>query len=73
MNDLMALEQQVGTTTMPIDVGREGQISLFGVLWRSTSDFPISKGEKARVLKRHGLTLIVEPVKSASAATLMLG
>lgn len=66
-NDLMSLENHVGTVTISIDVGGEGQISLFGVLWKSTSDFSISQGEKVRVLKRYGLTLAVEPVKRTLA------
>lgn len=69
--DLMALENQVGTVKVSMELGSEGQTSVFGVLWRSVSDCSIPQGEKVRVLKRHGLTLLVEPVrKNASAATL---
>ncbi len=38
-----------------------GKIRIHGEIWAARCDTPVHKGERVRVLRREGLTLIVEP------------
>jgi membrane protein implicated in regulation of membrane protease activity len=41
----------------------EGQVFVNAELWRTVSDVPLSKGDKAVIHSVEGLTLRVEPFK----------
>jgi membrane-bound serine protease (ClpP class) len=46
------------------DIAKEGKVFLKGAYWKATSDKPINKGAKVRILKVEGLNLIVEELIS---------
>ncbi len=46
------------------DIDNEGEVFLMGEYWKATSDQPIKKGAKARVVKLEGLKLLVEEIKN---------
>ena len=43
-------------------IKREGQILLHGEIWKATSDKPIKKGDKVRVIAVNKLEVVVEKV-----------
>ena len=45
------------------DIDNEGKVFLKGEYWKATSEKPIKKGAKVRVVKVEGLSLIVEEIK----------
>jgi membrane-bound serine protease (ClpP class) len=45
------------------DIENEGKVFLQGAYWMATSETPIKKGAKVRVIKVEGLHLIVEEIK----------
>ena len=45
------------------DIANEGQVFLKGEYWKATSEKPIKKGAKVKVIKVEGLSLIVEEIK----------
>ena len=45
------------------DIDNEGKVFLRGEYWKATSEKPITKGAKVRVIKVDGLSLIVEEIK----------
>ena len=45
------------------DIDNEGKVYLRGEYWKATSEIPIKKGAKVRVIKVDGLSLIVEEIK----------
>ena len=45
------------------DIDNEGKVFLRGEYWKATSEKPIKKGAKVRVIKVDGLSLIVEEIK----------
>ena len=45
------------------DIDNEGKVFLRGEYWSATSEKPIKKGAKVRVIKVEGLSLIVEEIK----------
>jgi membrane-bound serine protease (ClpP class) len=51
-----------GVVRTMVTPGAAGQIDIHGEIWRAISDTPIAPGHPVRVLDRHGLTLIVEPL-----------
>jgi len=46
------------------DIDNEGEVFLMGEYWKATSNQPIKKGAKARVVKLEGLKLLVEEIKN---------
>jgi membrane-bound serine protease (ClpP class) len=45
------------------DIANEGKVFLKGQYWKATSEKPIKKGAKVKILKVEGLSLIVEEIK----------
>jgi membrane-bound serine protease (ClpP class) len=45
------------------DIANEGEVFLKGAYWKATSEKPVKKGAKVRVVKVEGLSLIVEEIK----------
>ena len=45
------------------DIDNEGKVFIKGEYWRATSEKPIKKGAKVKVIKVEGLSLIVEEIK----------
>jgi membrane-bound serine protease (ClpP class) len=45
------------------DIDNEGKVFLKGEYWKATSEKPIKKGAKVKVVKVEGLSLIVEEIK----------
>ncbi len=45
------------------DIANEGEVFLKGEYWKATSEEPIKKGAKVRILKIEGLNLSVEEIK----------
>jgi membrane-bound serine protease (ClpP class) len=45
------------------DIVGEGQVFLQGEYWKATSEKPIKKGAKVRIIKVEGLNLNVEEIK----------
>jgi membrane-bound serine protease (ClpP class) len=45
------------------DIDNEGKVFLRGEYWKATSEKPIKKGAKVKVIKVEGLSLIVEEIK----------
>ncbi|MGB0035941.1 MAG: NfeD family protein, partial [Candidatus Acidiferrales bacterium] len=61
-----------GDVTQPLDAaGGHGMVFVHGELWRATSadGQKIPKGARVRVAKVAGLTLEVEPVKTAQSSS----
>jgi len=60
---------EVGEMMEPVEgIGAKGMVLIHGELWRAVANQPIPKGTKVRVGKVQGLTLIVEPVRSATVS-----
>jgi membrane-bound serine protease (ClpP class) len=58
------VEAMAGTEAEVVtDIDNEGKVFLRGEYWRATSEKPIKKGAKVRVVKVEGLSLIVEEIK----------
>jgi membrane-bound serine protease (ClpP class) len=58
------VEAMVGTEAEVVtDIDNEGKVFLKGEYWKATSEKPIKKGAKVRVIKVEGLRLIVEEIK----------
>ncbi|KPL07851.1 hypothetical protein AMJ85_09295 [candidate division BRC1 bacterium SM23_51] len=55
---------EIGEASTDLDL--EGMVFVHGENWRASSRFPISQGEKVRVMRVTGLSLEVEPEKSAT-------
>ena len=45
------------------DIANEGKVFLQGQYWTATSEKPIKKGAKVKIVKVEGLSLIVEEIK----------
>jgi len=45
------------------DIADEGEVFLIGEYWKATSEKPIKKGAKVKVIKVEGLSLTVEEIK----------
>lgn len=61
------IEQMTGSEAVVINgFNQIGTVLINGEIWRAQSDIPLHKGEKVKVVQVQGLTLIVEPVNSAS-------
>ena len=45
------------------DIDNEGKVFLRGEYWKATSEKPVKKGAKVRVVKVEGLSLLVEEIK----------
>jgi membrane-bound serine protease (ClpP class) len=45
------------------DIDKEGEVFIMGEYWKATSDNPIKKGAKVKIIKVDGLKLIVEEIK----------
>ena len=67
---------QTGAETMIGDIGRSrtafgsevaGQIDVHGEIWQASSREPLPAGAPVRIVARHGLTLVVEPVKRVAS------
>ncbi|MHB8526603.1 MAG: NfeD family protein [Candidatus Acidiferrales bacterium] len=60
---------EVGEMMEPVEaMGTKGMVLIHGELWRAVANQPIPKGAHVRVDKVQGLTLIVEPVRSATVS-----
>ncbi len=46
------------------DLGLRGLVRCGGVLWTARPTQPVSKGERVRVVKVHGSTLVVAPLSA---------
>ena len=46
------------------DIANEGKVFLKGQYWKATSEKPIKKGAKVKILKVEGLSLIVDEIKN---------
>ena len=58
------VEAMVGTEAEVVtDIDNEGKVFLKGEYWRATSEKPVKKGAKVKVIKVEGLSLIVEEIK----------
>jgi membrane-bound serine protease (ClpP class) len=56
-------EAMIGTETEALtDIAHEGKVFLEGQYWGATSSKPIKKGEKVKIVKVEGLSLIVEEI-----------
>jgi membrane-bound serine protease (ClpP class) len=61
---LTGAEAMVGTETEALtDIANEGKVFLKGQYWEATSEKPIKKGTKVKIVKVEGLSLIVEEIK----------
>ncbi|MBN1365447.1 MAG: nodulation protein NfeD [Syntrophaceae bacterium] len=47
------------------DIDNEGEVFLMGEYWKATSNNPIKKGAKVKVVKVEGLKLVVEEIKKS--------
>ena len=57
-------EAMLGTNAEAVtDIANEGKVFLEGEYWKATSEKPIKKGAKVKILKIEGLNLIVEEIK----------
>jgi membrane-bound serine protease (ClpP class) len=45
------------------DIANEGKVFLKGQYWKATSEKPIKKGAKVKIVKVEGLSLVVEEIK----------
>jgi membrane-bound serine protease (ClpP class) len=45
------------------DISENGKVKVRGEIWNARSVHPIKKGNKAKILKRDGILLEVEPVE----------
>jgi membrane-bound serine protease (ClpP class) len=58
------VEAMAGTEAEVVtDIDTEGKVFLRGEYWKATSEKPIKKGAKVKVIKVEGLSLIVEEIK----------
>jgi membrane-bound serine protease (ClpP class) len=58
------VEAMAGTEAEVVtDIDNEGKVFLRGEYWKATSEKPVKKGAKVRVVKVEGLILIVEEIK----------
>ena len=58
------VEAMAGTEAEVVtDIDNEGKVFLKGEYWKATSEKPIKKGAKVKVIKVEGLSLIVEEIK----------
>jgi membrane-bound serine protease (ClpP class) len=58
------VEAMIGTEAEVVtDIDNEGKVFLKGEYWKATSEKPIKKGAKVKVIKVEGLSLIVEEIK----------
>jgi membrane-bound serine protease (ClpP class) len=58
------VEAMTGTEAEVVtDIDNEGKVFLKGEYWKATSEKPIKKGAKVKVIKVEGLSLIVEEIK----------
>jgi membrane-bound serine protease (ClpP class) len=61
---LNGAESMIGTEAETLtDIANEGKVFLQGQYWTATSEKPIKKGAKVRVVKVEGLSLIVEGIR----------
>jgi len=61
---LTGAEAMVETETEALtDIANEGKVFLKGQYWEATSEKPIKKGTKVKIVKVEGLSLIVEEIK----------
>lgn len=57
-------EAMIGTEAEAVtDITGEGEVLVKGEYWKATSDRPIRKGAKVKILKMEGLNLNVEEIK----------
>ena len=57
-------ESMIGSEAEVVtDITDEGKVFLNGEYWKATSEKPVKKGSKVRVVKVEGLSLIVEEIK----------
>jgi len=57
-------EAMLGTNAEAVtDIANEGKVFLEGEYWKATSEKPIKKGAKVKILKIEGLNLSVEEIK----------
>lgn len=59
----------VDVDTPEADADSDGWAHIRGERWRVRCDAGITRGDRVRVIARHGLTLMVEPVAPAAAAS----
>ncbi len=58
------VEAMIGTEAETLtDIANEGKVFLQGQYWTATSEKPIKKGVKVKIVKVEGLSLIVEEIK----------
>jgi len=58
------IEAMIGAKAEALtDIANEGKVFLKGQYWKATSEKPIKKGAKVKILKVEGLNLIVEEIK----------
>ena len=58
------VEAMIGTEAETLtDIANEGKVFLQGQYWTATSEKPIKKGAKVKIVKVEGLSLIVEEIK----------
>lgn len=59
---MFKLEGETATVFEDIPAGEKGYVQCFGELWRATSDYNLKKGDKVKIIKTEGDTLLVEPL-----------
>ena len=58
------IEAMIGAEAETLtDIANEGKVFLKGQYWKATSEKPVKKGAKVKIIKVEGLNLIVEEIK----------